>query len=732
MKRLLSKTAVKVTAFLLCLILAVTAVCSVILAVVMFSYTENSSGREPDALRAVENPLMSDMIYDGVWDCAVFFHDLLTTELNMEPESAAPVEIADTSETADTSAADATASEDSDSSGEDTGGDTDSVFTSDYGMYYTYSHSTNPEDFTAENSNFYAQLIDRNGLVIASTDSGVTDFSSYVPVSYMDWNDWYDDNIADRYTQGKSFTASAFADTYRNTILYQFPGSDDNPKYRILLCVNTQFTADDGLRTADRVWNTVYGFRDLYVPLAAVSCILFVILFCLLMAASGRRPDKDDTAVALRKIDRIPFDLLTVIWLILVIIPFASGMQIGNVTVFTGFFWRHLTLFVTLFCGAVAAVTALILSWAMTIATRAKTHTLLRNNVICMAARALGRSIKKGVNSVKSLWLCVIFLAVWAFVNFMIEVLCWDVGLRLFLLFLVNGASVVGILWLLSQMRRLEQGVKNMSEGDFETKIDTHGMIGPFRHHAECLNSIGDGMNRAVEERMKSERMKTELITNVSHDIKTPLTSIVNYVDLLKKEDLHNSAADGYVEVLDRQASRLRKLIEDLIEASKASTGNIKVTKDTFNLCEIVRQISGEYAERFAVNHLQPVIDMPEEGAAIRADGRHLWRVLDNLMNNISKYAMPGSRVYLSVSSSAGRTRLTLRNISREQLNAADSSDLLERFVRGDSSRTTEGSGLGLSIAKSLTELMGGTFELAVDGDLFKVTLTFAEAEKQI
>ena len=272
-----------------------------------------------------------------------------------------------------------------------------------------------------------------------------------------------------------------------------------------------------------------------------------------------------------------------------------------------------------------------------------------------MAARALGRSIKKGVNSVKSLWLCVVFLAVWAFINFMIEVLCWDVGLRLFLLFLVNGASIVGILWLLSQMRRLEQGVKNMSEGDFETKIDTHGMIGPFRHHAECLNSIGDGMNLAVEERMKSERMKTELITNVSHDIKTPLTSIVNYVDLLKKEDLHNSTADGYVEVLDRQASRLRKLIEDLIEASKASTGNVKVTKDTFNLCEIVRQISGEYAERFEANHLQPVIDIPEEGAFIRADGRHLWRVLDNLMNNISKYAMPGSRVYLSVSSFAGQ-----------------------------------------------------------------------------
>lgn len=726
MKRLLSKTPVKVTAFILCLVLAVTAVCSVILAVAVFSYAESSSGHESDTLSAVKNPLINEMVYDGIWDSAVFFHDLLTSELDIEPESAVPVETADTSDTADTSGTDAAASEDSSASGEDQG----LTYTSDYGMYYTYSHSTDPQDFTAENSNFYAQLIDRNGLVVASTDSGVTDFSSYIPVSYMDWDSWYSDDIADRYAQGKSFTASAFDNTYRDTILYSFPGTGDNPKYRIVLCVNTQFTADDELQTADHVWNTVYNFRNLYVPLAVISCILLVVLFCMLMIASGRRPDKDGTVIALRKIDRIPFDLLTVIWLILTAVLFAAAMEISNVAVFSSFFWRHLMLFLTLFCGTIAAVTALILAWAMTIAARIKAHTLLRNNVICMSARALGRNIKRGVNSVKSLWLFVIFIAVWGLINLMIEAMVWYFEERIFLLFLVNGAAIVGILWLLTQMRRLEKGVKNMNEGDFETKIDTHGMIGPFRHHAECLNSIGDGMNRAVEERMKSERMKTELITNVSHDIKTPLTSIVNYVDLLKKEDLHNPAADGYVEVLDRQASRLRKLIEDLIEASKASTGNIKVTKETFNLCEIVRQISGEYAERFAANHLQAVIDMPEDGMKIRADGRHLWRVLDNLMNNISKYAMPGSRVYLSVVPSGARTALTLRNISKEQLNVSDSSELLERFVRGDSSRTTEGSGLGLSIAKSLTELMGGTFELAVDGDLFKVTLTFADAEK--
>ena len=225
---------------------------------------------------------------------------------------------------------------------------------------------------------------------------------------------------------------------------------------------------------------------------------------------------------------------------------------------------------------------------------------------------------------------------------------------------------------------------------------------------------------------MKSERLKTELITNVSHDIKTPLTSIVNYVDLLGKEELPEKAAE-YLAVLDRQSRRLKKLTEDLVEASKASTGNITVHLQPIVVNEIVRQAMGDYDQRLAAGKLEVIVTAPGEDLAAMADGRLLWRVLDNLLSNVCKYALSGSRVYLDLERAGDRVRLTVKNISRDPLNIS-AEELMERFVRGDASRHTEGSGLGLSIARSLMELMGGTFSIAVDGDLFKAELTLPTA----
>ena len=241
---------------------------------------------------------------------------------------------------------------------------------------------------------------------------------------------------------------------------------------------------------------------------------------------------------------------------------------------------------------------------------------------------------------------------------------------------------------------------------------------------AERINRIGDGLEQAVQESVKNERMKTDLITNVSHDIKTPLTSIINYVDILKRSNIADEKIQGYLDILEAKAQRLKTLTEDVVEASKVSSGNISLEYMDVDLRELVQQTEGELAEKFAARNLSVVLNMPEEAAVIRVDGRRMWRVLENVFGNAAKYAMPGTRVYADLALTEDKVRFSLKNVSEQQLNfSAD--ELTERFIRGDIARSTEGSGLGLSIAKSLTIMQGGEFELYLDGDLFKVDITF-------
>ena len=232
----------------------------------------------------------------------------------------------------------------------------------------------------------------------------------------------------------------------------------------------------------------------------------------------------------------------------------------------------------------------------------------------------------------------------------------------------------------------------------------------------------------AVEQKMKSERLKTELITNVSHDIKTPLTSIINYVDLLQKAHTRDEEAQ-YLEVLQRQSARLKKLTEDLVEASKASTGNVSANLVQTNVVESINQALGEYEDRLAAGSLLVVKSFDAEDLSILADGRLLWRILDNLLGNVCKYALAGTRVYVTAAAEGGEVVLSIKNISRQQLNVSVE-ELMERFVRGDTARTTEGSGLGLNIARSLTELQRGKLHLVVDGDLFKAELRFPRCKR--
>ncbi|MGN0342096.1 MAG: sensor histidine kinase [Roseburia sp.] len=298
-----------------------------------------------------------------------------------------------------------------------------------------------------------------------------------------------------------------------------------------------------------------------------------------------------------------------------------------------------------------------------------------------------------------------------------------------YLLFWIKLVGIVVVACLGSQIHTLQQAAEAIEQGKLDYQVNTWGMGWDNRKLARTLEHIGNGMQTALDERMKSEHFKTELITNVSHDIKTPLTSIINYVDLLQQEQPENEKSREYLQVLARQSARLKKLIEDLMEASKAITGSISVQEEPCQVDVMLTQAAGEYEERLKEKQLELIVRKPEESVEIMADGRHLWRVFDNLLNNILKYAQPMTRVYLDLAKKDERVEIIFRNTSRLPL-ILTGEELKERFVRGDSSRNTEGNGLGLSIAESLTELMKGEFEIHIDGDLFKVVLRFPERNR--
>lgn len=300
--------------------------------------------------------------------------------------------------------------------------------------------------------------------------------------------------------------------------------------------------------------------------------------------------------------------------------------------------------------------------------------------------------------------------------------LLWDSSLLLFISFAIALAVVI---YSANVYATLLEAAKRMRGGDLDIKVDEKLMIGGFKDMAQELNGLSDVVMVAAQKQMRSERMRTELITNVSHDIKTPLTSIINYVDLLQKPHSPEDA-QAYLEVLSRQSNRMKRLIDDLIELSKASTGNITVNLTTMDAVETVNQALGEFTDKLEAAHLMPVFRAPKEPLYIHADGRLAWRAMSNLLSNAAKYAQPDTRLYVDMVAVDGKVCISFKNISRDSLNIS-ADELMERFVRGEASRSQEGSGLGLNIAKSMMELQHGALELLVDGDLFKATLIFPQ-----
>ena len=463
----------------------------------------------------------------------------------------------------------------------------------------------------------------------------------------------------------------------------------------------------------------------------AGSILLLITCFIALMCVSGRRPGTEEVFPG--PLHVIPFDALLVIC-------FFGAYAIADFFIYDFVFSRDDPGYLACLFFALFFFISTVLALCMSAAARIKRNTLIRGTLVFLILkgiifllkwlyRLLGRigkaalSFLRGIPTVmKTVLLCI---AVTLFELFT-PALFRNYDLEFYLIFILVTNLVLSVLVICTAigLKKLQKGGEALASGDLSHHTDTRGMLWDLKKHGENLNSIGAGMAIAVEDRMKSERMKTELITNVSHDIKTPLTSIINYTDLISKEPCDNENIREYTQVLLRQSERLKRLIEDLVEASKASTGNLEVQLAPCDASVFLTQADGEYEERLKAAGLQLVVSQPEEEIRILADGRRMQRIFDNLMNNILKYAQPGTRVYLSLERIGRQAVIAFKNTSKEALNISPD-ELMERFTRGDASRNTEGNGLGLSIAKSLAELQNGSLQVFIDGDLFKALLAF-------
>lgn len=463
-----------------------------------------------------------------------------------------------------------------------------------------------------------------------------------------------------------------------NALEYHAAEVSDAENYVFALQIDTDYPVADEFAAANEEYTRYAGKLEPLLILEGICVVLWLVLVLWLTLVAGRKPE--DEEIHLNWFDHIYTEVAALlvggIWLA----GFVLGINLNfpmeeNLKVMFG--WSAL--------AAVFTQTFFLTGW-LSLARRVKAKTIWKNSlcrVLCrwiyIVWKKIKKWLKKGIDGIKAM---------------------------------IYGKDI------------LLNGLKRISEGEIHYKIPLDKVLGKRKVMAEYINNIGDGLDAAVEKAMRSERMKTDLITNVSHDIKTPLTSIINYVDLLKRENFTDPKIQGYLKILDEKSQRLKILTEDVVEASKASSGNINLELTDLDFVELLQQVLGEFQEKFQEKNLAMLVHFEEESSIIRADGQRMWRVLSNIFSNVVKYAMEGTRVYAEVQNKEKKVIFTLKNISSQPLNIS-ADELTERFIRGDVSRNTEGSGLGLSIAKSLTELQGGEFKLFVDGDLFKVMITF-------
>ena len=459
--------------------------------------------------------------------------------------------------------------------------------------------------------------------------------------------------------------------------------------------------------------------------ISVVSLVLALAGLVILTIGAGR--NNEDEKVHLNFLDRwyteIVAGMIFMIWLLgtSVIVQTMDFEDIRMVWKVTGFS------ILGIWCGG-----WFLTGW-LSLVRRIKERSLWRDSLLRHVLILVRKCFSKcsdlvvflGGNMISRVKIILLF-GIFVFLQFMFSVMTVNGGSAFaFLLLIVMDCAV--LYYLVKKAWGREQiiaGLKKITDGELQYKIPTEKLSGEQEQVADYINHIGEGLDAAVENSLKNERMKTELITNVSHDIKTPLTSILNYVNLMKMEKPESERMQNYLNVLEEKSQRLRQLTEDLVEASRISSGNITLQMTRINFVELIYQTAGEFNEKFEAKDLTTITKLPKESVVIMADGRRIWRVVENLYNNVAKYAMAHTRVYVTMETSEQKVIFSIKNISEQPLHGS-AAELTERFARGDESRTTEGSGLGLSIAQNLTTIMGGTFEVTLDGDLFSVTITF-------
>lgn len=540
----------------------------------------------------------------------------------------------------------------------------------------------------------------------------------------------------------KIFKEKAYAVVYPelSECVTNIPGADlqvwnhtidqsfDTKDFVFAVSVDTKFSVADSMADEAENYET---YSNLMFPMLAgaiFGSVLWLIGMVWLTVTAGRRPE--DEEIHLNGFDRwyteIAAGTVIGIWLAGTII---SGTLIAN----SSLGYSHVVVTVIVICLICGTYTmAWFLIGYLSLVRRIKAGTLWKNSLIRKVLKWIGKCSGKladfarafsrnTAEKIKVLLVGGAFL----FLQFLI-IGCVFSGAGVFLLALmaVDVAVMIFAIRKADGLDLIMDGLKKISDGELQYKIKTDTLTGKQKVMAEYINNIGSGLDAAVENSLKKERMQTELITNVSHDLKTPLTSIINYVDLMKRENPTDPKIQEYLRILDEKSQRLKVLTEDVVEASKASTGNIKLEMNDIDFVEMVQQVIGEFEEKFQEKNLTMMVHFTDEPSIIYADGQRMWRVLENVFGNVVKYAMEGTRVYAEISNRNKKVTFSLKNISAQPLNIS-ADELTERFIRGDVARNTEGSGLGLSIAKSLTELQGGEFKLYLDGDLFKVMITF-------
>lgn len=482
----------------------------------------------------------------------------------------------------------------------------------------------------------------------------------------------------------------------------------------LVIGVDTELSAKDDLSEARVEYTRLHPWVKVSIVGAVLGLLGWILTLIYLTLAAGHHEELED--ICLSPIDKVKTELLLAAFILI------SSELVMLVAKVSSKEWDVSGILVTSGCVSFLA-DAIFLVFYLSMVRRLKAEVMWENSFICWFGRGIGKMFHERSVTMQVL----LAFAIHLIVCFLLALGTFYYKNRLAVVFLLIFCGIEAYMMLRAAVEhnRILQGVEEIADGDLTVKIAAQQLHGEDRKLAEAINNIGAGLLHAVDDNIKNERMKADLITNVSHDIKTPLTSIINYVNLIKIEDIENERVKNYINILDEKSQRLKQLTEDLVEASRVSSGNVKLDMQRLDMVELVCQTSGEFDEKFECKNLTIVTKLPKQSVYIWSDGRHLYRVIENLYNNVAKYALEGTRVYVEVWKEEYEAVFSIKNVSARSLALENGSaeDLTERFIRGDSSRTTEGSGLGLSIAKSLTLLMGGQFEISVDGDLFKAAL---------